>query len=77
MELTIGGNTISLTGASSVGIALTAQGVSPLQTTTVGDIDLTTSLNNIVNATTSPFVTTTSDGADITGQILVNGVLRP
>ncbi|MCA9084170.1 MAG: hypothetical protein KDA81_08950, partial [Planctomycetaceae bacterium] len=77
MELTIGGNNISLTGLNANGISLIANGVSPLQVTTTGDINLTTSLNNIVNATASPFISATSNGADITGQILVNGIPVP
>lgn len=74
---TIGGNTISMTGATSNGISLIATGVTPLQTTNVGDINLTATLDNIINATAAPFITNPTNGASITGQILVNGVLTP
>lgn len=77
MEVTIGGNTINLTGGSSNGISLTAIGFIPGQTTNLGGINLTTDLNNIVNAVASPFVSSQSNGATIVGQTLVNGVLVP
>lgn len=77
LEATIGGNTISMTGATSNGISLIATGVTPLQTTNVGDINLTATLDNIINVTAAPFITNPTNGASITGQILVNGVLTP
>lgn len=76
-EAIIGGNTINLTGATSDGISLNAVGVSPLQTNNTGGINLTATLNNIINASANPFISTASNGASVTGQILVNGVLRP
>ena len=77
MDATIGGNSINLTGAASNGISLSVTGFSAMQTTNSGGINLTTDLNNLVNATASPFITSQSNGATVTGQILVNGVLVP
>ncbi|MEQ9411451.1 MAG: hypothetical protein RIK87_27295 [Fuerstiella sp.] len=77
MQATIGGNSINLTGAGSNGISLSVNGVLPTQTTNFGGINLTTSLNNIVNTTASPFITSEANGATVTGSTLVNGIAVP
>jgi len=77
LDLTIGGNSINLTGATPTGIRLTGIGFQPSQVTPSGDINLVPSLNNIINASTSPFVTSMSNGAELTGQTRVNGALVP
>ena len=76
MQASIGGNQIGLTGAGSVGISLSVTGLSPLQVTNLGGINLTTTQNNLVNAPT-PFIHLQNNGATINGKILVNGVLAP
>lgn len=77
LNATIGGNTINLTGTNTTGIALLANGTGAVTANNIGGINLTATLNNIVNATANNFISTPTNGAAITGNILVNGVLQP
>lgn len=76
MSLTVNGNNISLTGANSDGINLSATGLLG-GVNDLGDINLTGTVNNIVAATRNNFITTTANGAAINGTIIVNGVSSP
>ncbi|MEZ6127290.1 MAG: inverse autotransporter beta domain-containing protein [Planctomycetaceae bacterium] len=77
LEATIGGNMVNLAGAGSNGISLTADGLFVGQVIDAGDIHLTTGLNNIINVTGSPFLVSEVNDGQLSGQILVNGVLTP
>ncbi|MHC4878771.1 MAG: inverse autotransporter beta domain-containing protein [Planctomycetota bacterium] len=74
-DLTVDGNSISLTGMNTTGINLLAVG-NTLLIGEEGDINLfNNGIDNFVNAT-NPFVPTEMD-AEITGQLLINGTLMP
>ena len=74
-DLTVDGNSISLTGMNTTGINLLAAG-NTLLIGEEGDIHLfNNGIDNFVNAT-NEFVPTAMD-AEITGQLLLNGTLMP
>lgn len=77
MNVTLNGNNVSLTGTNTTGITLSATGVLPAQTTTAGDIDLAGTINNVIFGATNPFVSTSTNGATINGQIIVNNTNVP
>ena len=75
-EVTFGGNVISLSGATSTGFDFLATG-SASSSGTAGFIELlSTGQDNGVSAATD-FNSATQNGAEINGQILINGVPMP
>lgn len=77
MFVTIEGNSITMTGAGSDGISLSATGISASQTANFGGISLSGTADNTVSATAADFQASESTGATIDGTISVNGVDVP
>jgi len=71
----ISGNAITLSSATSTGIALEANDTGT--SAGPGDITIFSNSDNIVNGLATPFAPPVQTGATIFGQILVNGILSP
>lgn len=76
VEITLGGNDITLSGPTSTGINFEAVGVATSMGT-LGDIELSSTGQDNGVVATVPFQATEVNGASINGQILINGTLQP
>ena len=76
VDFTIGGNTMNLSGTSSVGIDLNVTGFAGT-TANLGGLNLSATTNNFINITNATHLITEQDDATVQGQILINGLLIP
>lgn len=75
ISVNINANTMNLTGATSDGISLSSTGL--LAGGSLGQINLSGTLNNLINVTQNEFITATATGGAINGTTVVNGVAVP